>query len=112
MFILKIVLNNVNNCKDWRRRSLFEQFRLGILPQHTESDMFRNKQPEANIEFVLFVIQVQRMKFILYVICEEYSQFREILYAKVVNVEFNVMLNDENFVYLLINYWKVTAHVY
>ncbi len=36
-------------------------------------------------------------------ICETYSHFREILYAKVVNVEFNVMSNEERFVYLINN---------
>ncbi len=39
-------------------------------------------------------------------ICEEYSHFREVLYAKVVNVEFNVMSNEEKFVYLINNCWK------
>ncbi len=39
-------------------------------------------------------------------ICEEYSQFIEILYAKVVNVEFNVMSNEEKLVYLINNCWK------
>ncbi len=27
------------------------------------------------------------------------------LYATVVNVEFNVMLNEEHFIYLINNYW-------
>ncbi len=30
----------------------------------------------------------------------------EMLYAKVVNVEFNVMSNEEKFIYLINNYWK------
>ncbi len=36
-------------------------------------------------------------------ICEEYSQFREMLYAKVVNVILYVMSNKEKVIYLINN---------
>ncbi len=50
---------------------------LGLLPLHITTGTFRNKQPE------------------------------EIVYANVVNVEFNVIMsNEEKCIYLKNNYWK------
>ncbi len=39
-------------------------------------------------------------------VCNEYSQLREIMFSKVRNLEFNVMSNEEKLVYLTNHYWK------
>ncbi len=51
--------------------------------------LFRNKQPEERICPICNTGVEDEFHFVF--ICEEYSHFREILYAKVVNVEFNVV---------------------
>ncbi len=38
--------------------------------------------------------------------CKEYSQLREIIFLKVHNLEFNVMSNEGQFVYLTYHHWK------
>ncbi len=94
MFILKIMLNTVRIGED--------QFRLGILPQHIESGRFRNKQPEERMWSICNIGVEDKLYFVY--ICEEYSHFKEMLYAKVVNFEFNLISNEETFVYLINNY--------
>ena len=94
----------VKYCKNRRRRSLLAQFRLGILPLHIETGRFRKKQPEERICPICNTGIEDEYHFVC--ICEEYSHFREMLYNKVVNVEFNVMSNEEKFVYLINNCWK------
>ncbi len=73
---------------------MFVQFRLGILPLHNETGRFRNQQPEERIGLICAEDEPH-----FTCICEEYSQFREILYDKVVYVEFNVMSREEQFVF-------------
>ncbi len=83
---------------------MISQFRLGILPLYIETGRFRNKQPEERTCPICNTGVEDQFHFVC--ICEEYSHFREILYARVVNVEFNVMSNEEKFVYLINNCWK------
>ncbi len=93
----------VKYCKN-TRRSLIAQFRVGILPLHIETGRFRNKQrAQANCPICNTGVE-DEYHFVC--ICEEYSQFREMFYAKVVDDEFDVMSNEERFVYLINNCWK------
>ncbi len=87
----------VKHCKN-RGRSLITQCRLGILQLHIETGRFWNKQPEERIWLICNTGVEDEYHFVC--IWEEYFQFREMLYTKVVNVEFNVMPNEERFVYL------------
>ncbi len=43
---------------------------------------------------------------ILMVVCNEYSQLREIMFSKIDNLEFYLMSKEKKLVYLVNQYWK------
>ncbi len=91
----------VKCCNDKRRRSLLVQLRLGILPLNSGISRFSLKK-----ELVIFCNTHVEDEFHFVCVCEEYTQFREIVYPKVINVEFIVVTEDQMCVYLINNYCK------
>ncbi len=89
----------------WPSKHLF----ILVIPLHIETGRFNNKLPEERTCPISNTGVEDECHFVC--ICEEYSQFREILYAKVVDIEFKVMSNEEKFVYLINYCWK-TLKIY
>ncbi len=78
---------------------MLAQFRLGIMPLHIETSKFRNMKPEERLCFIFNTNVIEDEQHFAYV-CNEYTQLREIMLSKVHNLEFNVMSNEEQLVYL------------
>ena len=97
--------NYVIYCTQRRRRSLFAQFRLGILPLHLETGWFKNKKVEERICQICTSQDVENEEHFVCV-CNTYSQLCYTLYLKLDNAEFHLLSNEQKLVYLVKYNWK------
>jgi hypothetical protein len=83
-----------------KKRSLLAQFRLGILPLNIETGRFRNVPADERLCEVCNDNLVEN-EFHFVCICTEYENVRQRLFGSIQLEEFNVMPNEEKFVYLV-----------
>jgi len=95
----------IKYCTFRKKISLLAQFQHGILPLHIETDRFRNKKVEERVCLICKTNVIEDEQHFVCV-CKEYLQLRENMYAKVNNLEFNIMLNEGKLVYLTNHHWK------
>jgi hypothetical protein len=73
--------NYVKYCIQRRRRSLFAQFRIGILPLHLETGRFRNKKVEERTCLICNSQDVENEEHFVCV-CSMYNKLRNELYSR------------------------------
>ena len=84
-----------------RKRSLFAQLRVGILPLEIETGRYRNKPPENR--FCPFCVNIPEDENHLICICPTYDVYREIMYDKITlnSPNFNLLDNENKFMYVM-----------
>ena len=84
-----------------RKRSLFAQLRVGILPLEIKTGRYRNKPPENRSGPFCVNIPEDEKHFIC--ICPTYDAYREIMYDKITlnSPNFTLLDNENNFLYVM-----------
>ena len=99
----------VNRLQNRRKRSLFAQFRLGVLPLRIETGRFRNLPCEQRICQTCDMNKVED-EFHFIMECTIYQDLRNVLFfqAQRLNSEFNDLSDIPKFLFL-VSLWRETA---
>ena len=97
------VTNNIFS----RKRSLLSQCRIGILPIHVETGLFRNLPVDSRVCEICRNGEVEDEKRFICE-CDVYCHFREELYTAAGQkcTEFMIMDKDTKFKFLMKNMWR------
>ncbi len=100
----------VRHCFSQYNRSLLAQLRCGVLPLQIEIGRFRNKKVEERI-CQTCEKNIVEDEFHFICVCESYNCYREHLYSDITvkNAMFVTYSDDEKFVYMLKNEWKLLS---
>ena len=92
-------------CKHFskRKRSLFAQLRVGILPLEVETGRYRNIPPENRLCPFCVNMPADEKHFMR--ICPTYAVYREVMYDKTSpnSPNFTLLDNENKFIYVMIN---------
>ena len=94
-----------------KQRSLFAQFRVGILPLHIETGRFRGTALEERLCLICKNGDIENEQHFL-IKCQLYEEHRKILYEKTSakNSNFTDFDQDEKFIYLINTEWKLVCN--